>query len=1156
MQSLEVIFFFYGAAFIGMGAIIFLMVKDRDFLGLFRNLWLVGVFGFLHGVNEWVDLLILMNLFNPPLLKILASILLPVSFVFLVLFASKVLSNIYTKAKMLNYLWIFCLLSWVLVFFFTKDLTIAGIWARNFICFPGTLLTAFAIFKNISKVKKNIRLPRLIILSTYCAVFAFVVYGILSGLFVPKSNFLLAGTINQDNFFEMFHMPVQFFRMICSGVLSVCFFLMVGLFSYDKGKVMLKGGIRRKMIFIFSLTGLVVTLLGISLGHFWVGSVMLKSLGSQQVKMAEILSVSIAKMFDQEIEQITAYSTAPILSKAIEEQNTKYKNMAQEQIFDYMSLMDKNWVSASDNSDFVKGLLSSPASLRLDNLKKIEENISEIFVTDRFGGLVASSGKTSDFYQADEHWWEYSFNGGKGRIFLGNVEFDESSKDWAIPLAMPIYDKENKLLGIMKAGISLKEFISSLEKFKIGETGFALLTDGQGYILYHPNYEPMSKEIITQKINSYFKDKKWAVVRGLYDDNKEYFLALADFSYPYFSDTRNTWKILVHQDAKEVLAPIRNFDWHIVQLMLVLFIFLMILAIMLSRIFAKPVQSLLVATQKIGQGDLDFKINIRTGDEIERYAESFKEMVANLKEKQKEILEAKNYSESIIGSLVDTLIVFDLNGFIMSANRATLDLLGYEEKEIVGKEIGKIIFKGERPVEKDFFNDLIRLNLIKHIEFVYVAKNDKRIPMSFSGSVMRSESGEIYGVLGIARDMRQINELIANLQETKEELEVLSKNLERKVEERTKDLGSVNEATLNILEDLQESKEIIVADKLRMESMVESMADGLVMFDDKEDKVVINGPAREIFGFGFSEVVSGVNLARKLKDIGLAEEVLECQRRKEPVLKEIILPQEESMILRCEIIPVNNAAKETVGILVVLRDITKEKEIDRMKTEFISTVSHELRTPLSITKEGISLVIDRIPGEINEKQESILVVAKDNIDRLARIINSLLDISKIEADKIEVRKEIFDIVPLIRQILFSFEPKAKTRNLELKTDFYAEKIEVFADLDKITQVFVNLIGNALKFTETGSITVGVKEFENEIQCFVLDTGIGIPKDGLHRVFNRFQQFGRTAGAGEKGTGLGLAIAKGLLELQGGRIWVESELGKGTKFTFVLPKKID
>ena len=203
-----------------------------------------------------------------------------------------------------------------------------------------------------------------------------------------------------------------------------------------------------------------------------------------------------------------------------------------------------------------------------------------------------------------------------------------------------------------------------------------------------------------------------------------------------------------------------------------------------------------------------------------------------------------------------------------------------------------------------------------------------------------------------------------------------------------------------------------------------------------------------------------------------------------------------------------------------------------------------------------SLVIDRIPGEINEKQESILVVAKDNIDRLARIINSLLDISKIEADKIEVRKEIFDIVPLIRQILFSFEPKAKTRNLELKTDFYAEKIEVFADLDKITQVFVNLIGNALKFTETGSITVGVKEFENEIQCFVLDTGIGIPKDGLHRVFNRFQQFGRTAGAGEKGTGLGLAIAKGLLELQGGRIWVESELGKGTKFTFVLPKKID
>jgi len=246
---------------------------------------------------------------------------------------------------------------------------------------------------------------------------------------------------------------------------------------------------------------------------------------------------------------------------------------------------------------------------------------------------------------------------------------------------------------------------------------------------------------------------------------------------------------------------------------------------------------------------------------------------------------------------------------------------------------------------------------------------------------------------------------------------------------------------------------------------------------------------------------------------------------------------------------------ERLGFVITIRDITAEKEVDRMKTEFISTVSHELRTPLSITKEGISLVLDGITGKINEKQGKILTIAKGNIDRLARIIGSLLDISKIETGSMELKKERVDITNLIEQVASSFEQKIKKKDLELKVKFPKEGIDVYAEGDKIIEVFTNLLGNALKFTEKGYIEISAKELEDEIECVVSDTGIGISKDDLPNLFNKFQQFGRIDGAGEKGTGLGLSIVKGIVESHHGKIQVESTPGIGSKFIFTLPKYI-
>lgn len=247
---------------------------------------------------------------------------------------------------------------------------------------------------------------------------------------------------------------------------------------------------------------------------------------------------------------------------------------------------------------------------------------------------------------------------------------------------------------------------------------------------------------------------------------------------------------------------------------------------------------------------------------------------------------------------------------------------------------------------------------------------------------------------------------------------------------------------------------------------------------------------------------------------------------------------------------------ESSHIRMYISDITERKQMDKLKDEFVSTVSHELRTPLSITKEGISSVLDKIHGQINSRQADILRISKNNIDRLTRIVDNLLDVSKIEFGKVEFERKAVDMIDVVKQLAIYFEPKIKAKGLALHVHIPKEKIDVYADRDSVIQVFTNLIGNAIKFTEKGAIDISVMVKKAEIQCAVRDTGIGIRREDFPVIFNKFTQFGQPSSGSEKGTGLGLAIAKGIIEMHGGHIQVDSELGKGAVFTFTLPQFSD
>lgn len=230
------------------------------------------------------------------------------------------------------------------------------------------------------------------------------------------------------------------------------------------------------------------------------------------------------------------------------------------------------------------------------------------------------------------------------------------------------------------------------------------------------------------------------------------------------------------------------------------------------------------------------------------------------------------------------------------------------------------------------------------------------------------------------------------------------------------------------------------------------------------------------------------------------------------------------------------------------------QKLDQLKSDFVSTVSHELRTPLAITTEGLSLILDGVLGPITDRQKKMLETGKRNLDRLQTIINDLLDISKIEAGKMELKSGFVDLQKVLKSHLESYQTVAASKGIRICAQLPDQSALLLIDEDKIIQVVNNLLNNALKFTpENGHISVTMTLREDEVDIAVRDTGVGIAKDDMPKLFGKFQQFSRTHGAGIKGTGLGLAISKSLVEIHGGHIWAESKVGEGTTFSFSLPR---
>lgn len=268
----------------------------------------------------------------------------------------------------------------------------------------------------------------------------------------------------------------------------------------------------------------------------------------------------------------------------------------------------------------------------------------------------------------------------------------------------------------------------------------------------------------------------------------------------------------------------------------------------------------------------------------------------------------------------------------------------------------------------------------------------------------------------------------------------------------------------------------------------------------------------------------------------------------------IVLPNKSEKNIAVRSLIDRNAAGEAVSMTGICWDITEQhqKHTLEVKSEMISMVSHELRTPIHTIKEGISVVLEGLAGEVSPEQHEVLDTAKRCIERLTRLINNVLDFQKMEAGIVEMDFEKQSLNEMISNLVLLKQPPFQEKKIDLKLNLCEDPLEAEIDADKITQVLTNLIHNAIKFTEKGTVTITTGRRDGQAHIAIRDTGIGFSRDDAEKLFSEFGQTERARKLFPQGTGLGLAISKKIILRHQGKIWAESKKPLGSEFHILLP----
>jgi PAS domain S-box-containing protein len=503
------------------------------------------------------------------------------------------------------------------------------------------------------------------------------------------------------------------------------------------------------------------------------------------------------------------------------------------------------------------------------------------------------------------------------------------------------------------------------------------------------------------------------------------------------------------------------------------------------------------------------------------------------REAQKGLAESEENLRTLVESSTDSILTLDLDRWITSCNSSFLNQFGYSREEVIGQSVLII-----HPSRESF--DLFGQTVYPVIErkgfwsgeWEFKCKDGSIFPSDIVNSSMKRSDGSLRGYVSILRN-------ITDRKLSEQKIKDYADNLKTMVEERTKDLNRA-------LYDAEQARD-------RIDGILKSVGDGLIVTDLYNRVILMNRAEEELLGVRLSEVIDRpIDFA--IEDKTLRERIKNTLDKKQEGYEfdfELSGKDGENpRIIRARTSIIKDKSGTHTGIITIMHDVTYERELDRMKTEFISTAAHELRTPLTSIQGFSELLTTRDDITEEEEKECLSYINTQSVN-LANIINDLLDISRIESGKgFSSTKAPSDMGTIITETVHYFQVQSKRHDFDLSLP--EKPVEVMVDTDKMRQVLENILSNAVKYSpEGGEIRITGEVVEDHYQVSIEDQGIGMTSDQIEKMFDKFYR-ADASNTAIPGTGLGMSIVKYLVEAHGGEVWVASTHGRGTTVKFTIP----
>ncbi|HLA43904.1 MAG TPA: ATP-binding protein, partial [Aggregatilineales bacterium] len=827
------------------------------------------------------------------------------------------------------------------------------------------------------------------------------------------------------------------------------------------------------MIFVLSIilvTGVLIT---------QIRSNQIEQVGENFQNVAEIYGERIGNLLDQQVNNLSSLSRLePILIDGLTEANARYPEdrTAVEQIIADNQLQ---WERAPDTSDFVLAVRNNEATFALSRFRGNALAHQNVFLTDRYGALVAAQGKRPEkYYYGDEIWWQTAWNYGQGGIYAGDLTIDPETGIASIFIAVGMINPQtNETAGVLASTFLLRNLQREPQIVRENSAENLLLIAKDGMIIAAPNNDDIGKNVRDTIQN------RVPLREGLFEPDwylgEDYVGNPAVLGFAPLTNTERVrlevprslgWVIVVSDTQSNALAEVTR-SIKVASLVGLIVSGLGILAaIFLASFITRPIEGLTTTATAIAAGDLNQQANPAGPRELQTLAEAFNTLTAQLRSLINNLQDQVTQRTAQLESRVEQLATL---------NRITQTISSIHSSDRTLHTVAR-----EMVTLFDAHDSAIAL--------LDTSDNVLRIVANYSwDKTLPDTVGEVISL--------QNNPLLSQV-------------------------IRVNRA--EVIPDAQTS------------------------------------PKTE----GIHDLLKRLN-TRCLMLVPL------LSRGEVTGTISIATDQEDRIFTEAEVSLAETVAGQITGAIESARLYTQAQEArtaaeaaNESKSAFLASVSHELRTPLTsvlgfakiIQKrldERIFPIIQtddrRIHRTMQQITDNVKIIVEEG-ERLTALINNVLDLAKIEAGKIEWNMQILNIADVVERATAATIGLFEHKTLRQVMDIQSQLPQIYGDHDKLIQVVVNLISNAVKFTAEGSVTCQVRQRGNEIVVSIIDTGVGIAPEDQESVFEKFKQVGDTLTDKPQGTGLGLSICKEIVEHHGGRLRVESSPGKGSTFSFTLP----